>query len=134
HSWWRAVRGGDPDDGWAAYRQLVIRALAHADRVVAPSGAVLEAIAGCYPEAPLAPRARVIHNGVSARPFSGRAGTCRPGDAGPPLPGRFVLAAGRRWDDAKNLSLLEGIACRLPVPLVIAGPTRSPGGDDAGSA
>lgn len=139
HSWWRAVRGGDPDATWDGYRALVIRALTAAGRIVAPTGAVLEAIAACYPEAPLAPRARVIHNGVSAAAGADTgtrgaefARSDEPDNDAecPPLPDTFVLAAGRLWDEAKNLALLERVADHLPAPVVIAGPASPPGRAD----
>jgi glycogen synthase len=38
----------------------------------------------------------------------------------------LVLAAGRLWDEAKNLVALERVAARLPWPVVVAGEQRHP--------
>ena len=60
-------------------------------------------------------RAQVIANGSS------------PPVAGPPPPKEpFVLAAGRMWDEAKNLSGLDRAAARLPWPVLAAGPLSAP--------
>lgn len=110
HTWWRATRGGDPDAGWRRYRDCVIRALAIADRVVAPTAAHLHAMAECYEEVNLNGRARVIHNGIDATRWSLER-----------RPARFVLGVGRAWDKAKNLDRLAAIAPTLDCPVVIAG-------------
>ncbi len=113
HTWWRATRGTDPEPtaDWLRYRNCVMHALCTADRVVAPTSASLAATDECYEEVNLNGRAQVIHNGVDV----GRWNAAR-------LPsGRFVLAAGRFWDDAKNLRQLVAIAPALPCPVMIAG-------------
>ncbi|HYG68488.1 MAG TPA: glycosyltransferase family 4 protein, partial [Anaeromyxobacteraceae bacterium] len=82
-SWWEAVKGEPaPRDAWGRYHGSVRAGLAGADAVVAPSAAMLRALARHY--GPL-PRARVIPNGRSPERF-------RPGAKEP-----FVLAAGRIW-------------------------------------
>jgi glycosyltransferase involved in cell wall biosynthesis len=111
HSWWRAVRGCDPDPGWRHYRECVIRALCNAERVIAPTAAHLNALADCYEEVNLNGRVRVIHNGIDASRWSSAR-----------LPGaRFVLGVGRVWDQAKNLIQLADVAPSLGCPVLIAG-------------
>lgn len=110
-SWWRAVHGTDPGPEWGRYRACVSRALDRADRVIAPSAAMLAALADCYSDADFAERAVVIHNGVDARRWPAGGRRDEP----------FVLAAGRVWDQAKNLRQLESIAAELDCPVLIAG-------------
>ncbi len=111
HSWWRAIRGGDPGADWKRYRQCVIRALCIAGRVIAPTAAHLHAFSQCYEEVNLNGRAGVIYNGVDAGLWSGAR-----------LPGgRFVLGVGRIWDEAKNLRQLAAVAPALDAPVMVAG-------------
>lgn len=117
-SWWRAVHGEDAPPDWAGYGRMVARGLHAADAVVAPTAAfraMLEAIYG-----PL-PHARVIHNGRDPNDF-------RPA----PQKGAFVLTAGRLWDLAKNVALLDAVAAGLSWPVLVAGENRGPEGS-AGS-
>ena len=107
-SWYRAVRGDVPDTvPLQTYRQRVAAGLDAADEVVAPTAAMMAALLREY--GPL-PRASVVWNGRSRAPFA----------SGPKLP--VVFAAGRVWDDAKNLRLLAQVAPRLGWPVRIAGP------------
>jgi len=105
-SWWRAVRGGEPTAEYAHYRERVENGLSAADLVVAPSAAMLTELRACYRfDAP----ARVIHNGVT--PPLSVVGSKRP----------FFLAAGRLWDEAKNLRLVAEVAPELPWRTLLAG-------------
>lgn len=114
-SWHAAVRGAPaPVERWDAYRQRVRAGLRAADLVVAPTRAMLDALEAHY--GPLG-RTRVIHNGRSVR----AAGGAEP----------LVLAAGRVWDEAKNLATLSRVAPRCPWPIEVAGPERAPGAGDA---
>jgi len=112
-SWFRAVRGEGPPRGWERYARLVRDGLAQADLLVAPTRAMLRELERHY--APPGPRV-VIPNGRRA--------------SGVELPKEpFVLAAGRLWDEAKNLESLDRVAPRLPWPVVAAGaldPLRAP--------
>ncbi|MEX0887265.1 MAG: glycosyltransferase family 4 protein [Phycisphaeraceae bacterium] len=111
-SWWRAVHGCDPPgDTWARYREATGRGLAAAEVVVAPTRAMLDALAACY-DAPR--RGEVICNGRDAARFQ----------PGPKRP--LVFAAGRVWDEAKNMRALEAVAGRLDWPVCIAGDQRHP--------
>jgi glycogen synthase len=111
HSWWRATHGEDPGPEWTRYRQTVTRALSSADRIVAPSSAILAAISSCYPEASLAGRTAVIHNGIAGADWPGTREHAEP----------FVLCVGRLWDQGKNLQQLAAVAPDLGCPVVIAG-------------
>ncbi|MFU8814913.1 MAG: glycosyltransferase family 4 protein [Pseudomonadales bacterium] len=112
-SWFEAVRGERAPPSWDEYRQRVARSLGAADHVVAPSRWMLDRARQLY--GPFR-AGSVIANGSDAPLVDPRAG--RDG----------VLAAGRVWDDAKNLQPLAAMAERLSAPLRIAGPARSPDG------
>jgi glycosyltransferase involved in cell wall biosynthesis len=86
--------------------------LAAADHVVAPSAAMLEALADCH--GPMRAPASVIPNGLP--PPAHPVGRKRD----------VVLAAGRIWDAAKNIATLVTAARGLPWPVWIAG-DRAPG-------
>src|SRR5579875_2799626 len=95
-SWWQAVHGCAPGPEWSEYQRRVTEGLAAADAIVAPSACMastLETNYGVSPE-----NLRVIFNFSRTRPSPVRV----------KLP--YVLAAGRFWDQAKNLSLLNRIA------------------------
>lgn len=112
-SWWEAVKGEAAPERYARYQQEVARGLRAAARVVAPSVAMLAAAERHY--GPFR-STRVIPNARRAESFL----------PGPKEP--FVLAAGRLWDEAKNLAALEAVAPRLPFPVRVAGETQHPGG------
>lgn len=114
-TWWRAVKHEAAPGRLDAYRAAVAAGLAAARVVVAPTRAMLDALQAEY-EVTLA--ARVIPNG-SAADFTGA------------VPGRkepFVLAAGRAWDEGKNIGTLCAAAGRLTWPVYVAGDVREPGG------
>ncbi len=112
-SWWEAVLGAPAPARYARYRREVRRGLRAVDRVVAPSAAMLASLQRHY--GPLPPTC-VIPNARRPEAF-----TAAPKE-------RFVLAAGRLWDEAKNLAALEAVAPRLSCPVRVAGETRHPGG------
>jgi glycosyltransferase involved in cell wall biosynthesis len=117
-SWSVAVRGSEPaEERWKRYVSDVQCALAGADLWVAPTHAFRDTVQALY--APPS-RGRVVWNGIeSLTPESEKE--------------PFILAAGRLWDEAKNLKLLTGIAGELPWPLRIAGASRFPGTEVLGS-
>lgn len=119
YSWWRAVHGEDPPIEWRRYRNVVTRGLAAADLVLAPTRAMLAALEQCY--GPL-PRAGVIANARTAAAFVPR----------PKEP--VVFAAGRLWDQAKNLAALDAAAPHVDWPIHVAGDATSPSGDTAVAA
>jgi glycogen synthase len=104
-SWHHAVRRKPAGDEWTHYRQAVEAGLAAADLVVAPTRAMLDELIRLYE--PTCPRL-IVPNG-SRRRF-------------PPRPKEeLILAAGRAWDEAKNVQALVRVAPRLPWPVAVAG-------------
>jgi glycosyltransferase involved in cell wall biosynthesis len=115
-SWWRAVKGEAAPSSWNRYRDAVARGIAGADVVVAPTAAMLASLGEHYGTARAT---RVISNGRSGALY--RAGRKQP----------IILAAGRLWDQAKNIAALQRVAPRLPWPVCVAGEERSPDGQGA---
>ncbi len=113
-SWWGAVRGSALPQEWNRYRELVEGSLRAVSTVIAPSHAMLRTLLANY--AVEGARCRVVPNG--RRPDRFHASRKEP----------FVFAAGRLWDEAKNLGVLVEIAPTLPWPIVIAGEREGPDG------
>lgn len=116
-SWWQAVHGEAAPPEWGDYREEVAAGLAAADRVAAPSRAVFDDLATHYGFA--RDDALVIRNGIDLAAYR------------PAAKRRVVMAAGRVWDAAKNLALLDEVAATLPWPVEIAGPAANPEGGTA---
>jgi glycogen synthase len=112
-SWWRAVQHAPAPPVWEKYREHVAAGLAGADLVAAPTRAMLGTLAENYDFE----RAGVVIS-------NGRDPACYAAGKKQPI----VLAAGRLWDAAKNLSALEAIAPHLPWPVLVAGPVAHPDG------
>jgi glycosyltransferase involved in cell wall biosynthesis len=108
-TWWQACRGGMPDAAWRPYLTDVAAGLEAADRWIAPTATFREAITRTY--RPARP-GEVIWNGVARS--GGRAAEVEPGE-------EFILAAGRLWDEAKNVGVLASLAGELDWPVRIAG-------------
>ena len=113
-SWWEAVKGEAAPAQWQRYEREVRRGLQAADRVVAPTGAMLGALAKHY--GPL-PRSTIIPNGTRADLFMPH----------PKEP--FISAAGRLWDEAKNIATVAAVAEELEWPVYVAGNAKHPGGE-----
>jgi glycogen(starch) synthase len=111
-SWWAAVHGGTAS-GWSMYCDAVTKSLQSADLVVAPTQAMMSALEFHY--GPFT-RKRVIANARDAAHFR------------PERKQALILAAGRVWDEAKNVSALCAIAPEIPWPICVAGEERSPDG------
>jgi glycogen synthase len=112
YSWWRAVRGCPPGPEWTEYKRRVTRGLSAADTVVSPSAQMageLEREYGIGED-----KIRVIQNFTRVQ--------VSPSTKKQP----FVLAAGRMWDTAKNLELLDRIAPQLDWEVRIAGSAVGP--------
>ena len=92
-SWWVGVhREEPPESPWLAwYRDIVSGGLSGATAVVAPSECMLNAVQKYYLQPALSRR---IHNGRSPYRFDPQASK-----AG------YILAVGRVWDQAKQISL-----------------------------
>jgi glycosyltransferase involved in cell wall biosynthesis len=112
-TWWQAVHGTRAPEEWDRYRAHVAANLHAVDRVVAPTRAMLEALVR---EHGAVRASEVIHNGREALAMADIAKE------------PFVLGAGRLWDRAKNLAMLDAVATRLPWPVYLAGDARHPDG------
>ena len=110
-SWWRAVKGERAPESWSTYRDRVQAGLRAADFVVAPSRAMLSAL---HENFAFNTPSRVIYN-ASTRQLTTDAKK------------EMVFAAGRMWDEAKNLAAVVEAAPRIEAPVKIAGD----GGHDA---
>lgn len=108
-SWWRAVHGCAPPPVWDDYRERVRQGLQSAAAVVAPTQTFLDEICALY--APQA-AASVIYNGREQPPRASESQR---------LP--MIFAAGRLWDQGKNLAVLDAVAKAIPWRIVAAGST-----------
>ena len=119
-SWWRAVYGEPPGPEWNEYKRRVMEGLRAAAIAIAPSKAISEALVREYGIEQS--RIHVIHNFSQKPQLSVRN-----------RKQRFVLAGGRIWDRAKNISLLDRIAPELNWEIRVAGNNVGPeGATDAG--
>ncbi len=109
--WARAVRGPaglEPSDWLATYRTLVTDGLAGATAIVTPTIWMLSDLRTGFGTLP---QATVIPNGRSLDP--------------PRVAKKLqAVTAGRVWDVAKGMAVLED--CMSPMPMLIAGETTSP--------
>uniref|UniRef100_Q022V4 Glycosyl transferase, group 1 n=1 Tax=Solibacter usitatus (strain Ellin6076) TaxID=234267 RepID=Q022V4_SOLUE len=113
-SWWAAVKGETIPVRWNRYWHEVENALNAVDLLTAPSHAMLRALEENY--GTRLPSSRVVRNGRCASGFS-------PRDKQP-----MIVAAGRLWDEAKNISTLARVAESLEWPVYLAGDDRRPDG------
>lgn len=110
-SWWEAVKGEVAPASWEKYRVEVRRGLEAASLVVAPSAAMLAALDRHYGAKS---DGKVISNGRDPSIFL-------------PLEKKdFILSAGRLWDEAKNVAVLEDIASEVFWDIYIAGEEKHP--------
>ncbi|MDB5414859.1 MAG: putative glycosyl transferase [Rubritepida sp.] len=114
-TWWTAMRGTPLPEDLARQRALVAAGYTAADALVAPSHAFARLTAEEYG---VSGKLRVVHNGRPAQPMVHGA---REG----------IVAAGRLWDEAKNIAVLDRIAPRLEMPILVAGPLAAPNGGAA---
>ncbi|HEY6308531.1 MAG TPA: glycosyltransferase family 4 protein [Candidatus Angelobacter sp.] len=106
-SWWMAVHGETPPQtSWLDwYRHAVMRGLAGATAVVAPSQWMLDQVERYY----LKPnRPAVIYNGRTPALFNPSV-----------TKEQRIMTAGRLWDQGKNIGLL--LAAEMPAPVEIMG-------------
>ena len=115
-SWWTAVRREPVPARYEEYHHRVRWGLANADLLVAPTAAMLRALGTHYGEYA---SGEVISNACAPEEFP-------PADKAPK-----IFAAGRAWDDAKNLCLLDTAAPEVRWPIYLAGDRHHPGGRDA---
>lgn len=114
-TWWRAVRGGPMLDDFAWRSDATRAGLLAAQALIAPTAAHAEATEAAYGPTLIG----IVHNGSRARTVPAR----------PRRPS--VLTAGRLWDAGKAVDWLDRAAPGLDVPILAAGPTRSPEGAEA---
>lgn len=106
-SWWMAVHRQPAPTEWNQYHRQVVCGLAAAARVVVPTKAVRDDLHRQYGLS--LQNAIVIPNGLDLSLFSPQ----------PKQP--IIMSAGRVWDAAKNLHLLDDIAPQLAWSIEIAG-------------
>ncbi|MFW5774859.1 MAG: glycosyltransferase family 4 protein [Chitinivibrionales bacterium] len=114
YSWFTHVKKSlPPPQPWHEYRRRVIAGLRGTDIIISPSHAMADDIRKHYAvKTPI----RTMYNGRRAVDFC-------PDDKKP-----YVFAAGRIWDEGKNLSSLARCASALSWPVYIAGESRHPDG------
>ncbi|AEG92691.1 glycosyltransferase family 4 protein [Ramlibacter tataouinensis] len=112
-SWWQAVHGTDAPAEWDRYRERVGQGLQGADQVAAPTQAMLGTLGRNYG---YSGTGLVLPNARDAALFV------------PQRKQPFILAAGRLWDEAKNLAALEAVAPQLPWSVQVAGSCVAPDG------
>lgn len=105
-SWWRAVHGENAPRRYAKYRQAVERGLASASAVIAITAGFRDALELHY--GPLS-NVVVVHNGAPRIALESV-------EKEP-----AILAAGRIWDDAKNIGALVRVAPRVRWRVRVAG-------------
>ena len=110
-SWFAAVKGEAAPPRWRPYADAVAAGLEAAALVVAPTRAMLRELELHHR---FTGERAVIPNGRRA---SGVTAVKEP----------FVFAAGRLWDEAKNVAALDRVATQLPWPVVVAGELGSSG-------
>lgn len=106
-SWWQAIGGSDAaPPAVEKYRQAARNGVTAATHVVSPTNAMLQSVIRNYgtPKS-----ASVIPNGSQS------------GDHFIAEKEPFVLATGRMWDEARNLTVLEDVVPKIPWPLMVAG-------------
>jgi glycogen synthase len=117
-SWFVDVRGMEAPERWESYTELVRLGLNAADAVVAPTAYQSGRLAQHYGRT----AARVIHNGIRMPPPAR--------DELPASQRPLVLVAGRAWDEAKGIALLDEALDELgaAAPSVhLVGPLEGPG-------
>ncbi len=117
--WWRAVKDEAAPPEWIEYSKRVETGLRAANYVVAPTQAMLDSL---RPHYDFGTPTRVIYNGCDTTKW--RSTAKEP----------FIFAAGRLWDEAKNLALLNKVAPFLPWPVYVAGANESAHGSELQAA
>ena len=112
-SWWKSVKKCEAPDNWSTYSSVVRKGIQAAEVVVAPTRAMLDQLKLYY--GPLN-REKTIFNSRNPALFHTR------------VKEEFILAAGRLWDEAKNISSLSYISSQIPWTIYIAGDEKNPNG------
>lgn len=120
-SWFEAVRGEPAPADWVDYQEVVRRSLSAAAAVAAPTAYQARRVARHYGRSDV----RVIHNGMEELEEAHR-------EVSPPSERSLVLVAGRAWDEAKGIVLLDRALGEmgLDAPSVhLVGPIEGPAGE-----
>jgi glycosyltransferase involved in cell wall biosynthesis len=114
-SWWLGLHRELPPAGWRGYCDRVLTGLEAADAVVAPSRWMLETLRAIY--SPRFKRSAVIRNFTNLES---------------PLAKKqpVILAAGRLWDRAKNLDILDKLGPITGWQIQLAGDANGPDGSE----
>jgi glycosyltransferase involved in cell wall biosynthesis len=112
-TWFAAVRGTTLPADWLWHEDLNRRGFAAADAIIAPSHSHADALSRSYGIGGI----EVVHN--SSRHVPTRLNKQD-----------YCFAAGRWWDEGKNPSVLDGTAALTDYPIVAAGPSDGPSGED----
>jgi glycosyltransferase involved in cell wall biosynthesis len=112
-SWWKSVKKCEAPDCWDEYAVAARKGLRAADLVVAPTRAMLDFLKFYY--GPFASE-KVIFNARNPALFHTR------------VKEEFIMAAGRLWDEAKNISALGVVAPQIPWSIYVAGEEKNPNG------
>jgi glycosyltransferase involved in cell wall biosynthesis len=116
-TWWQAMRPGEAlPESWRWHRARTAAGLAAAAAVIVPSAAFADRLRRVYGSQIALD---VVHNGRTLR---------APRVA--PRRQMVVLTAGRLWDEGKNLHTLDAAAAGIRWPVLAAGPTRGPDGQE----
>ncbi len=111
-SWWQSVWNSPAPPEWKRYQREMSRGFVMADAVIAPSRPMLLELQRYYG----VEHGFVISNGRDGMPY------------GPGRKEEMIFAAGRVWDAAKNLMVLDKVAEGLEWPVYVAGEQQQPHG------
>ncbi len=111
-TWWRAQRRGPLPADLAWRTQALAAGARHCDALIAPTAALATQIEAVYGTA--LSRLEIVPNGIPPAPdiVAGRESV--------------ILSAGRIWDEAKGMRLLDAVAARIALPVRVAGPLHGP--------
>lgn len=111
-TWWQAVKTDPMPAGWQWQRSINRQGFDRASAVLVPTFSHGQALSRAYGAVP---NLTVVPNATASR------GSTVEKEA-------FVLAAGRWWDEAKGLSILDAASQLCSWPVVLAGSTAGPNG------
>lgn len=114
-SWHDQVHRAPAGREWDCYREKTQAGLQAADLVVAPTQAMLDQLDCFY--GPLGERQVILNGRAPARFYD-------------VVKEPWIMAAGRLWDEAKNIEALARVAPRLSWPVRVAGDARHPDGGE----
>jgi len=113
------VKGTPIGNEWSRYAQHVRQSLEEADLIVAPSDAMLDSLEDNYGLDVGKVWTAVIPNGSRIDLYA------------PHPKEEFIFGAGRLWDEGKSIRTLAEAAAHLAWPVLLAGESRDPDGQNA---